>query len=74
MKNKKLVATFLVAAMALSMIGCGSSTQETTSDKTEQTETTADSDANAGEASTDIDFPTRGFNIICPWAAGGSSV
>ena len=32
MKNKKLVATLLVATMALSMIGCGSSTQETTSD------------------------------------------
>ena len=73
MKNKKLVATLLVATMALSMIGCGSSTQETTSDKTEQTETTAASDANAGDASADIDFPTIGFNIICPWAAGGSS-
>ena len=55
--KKKVVAMFLAAVMALSLVACGSKTDDS-------------GDANNDAAAS---YPTKNVNVIVPFSAGGNT-
>lgn len=64
---KKIIALLLVAALALSLVACGSSAPASSAAPAASTETSAN------ESAGDVNWPTGTVTVILPYKAGGDT-